>query len=465
MRTVLILLLSCLCAGAQGIKPNFFTTNRQNTVDAFMGGLTNLINGNVGPTNFSWNQLTNPPAFQWGSTMLTNLSFGNAGGWNFTNVGGVQVQNIDGETNAVLYGDGTMTAMSYSGYPWGTPAQFGAITVNDANLALANGFGTNILLTSDGWLYAGGFSGNGWGLSNVTARYVSGLLSNSITGNAATAGTATNLAAAGVAPGTLVVGGAGPVDATNTLEIWSATPVARSVWVSTNKTAYTASTLWVGGAGGTKVTSTLLDAQGVYTDQINPHTGGGSLTLSGIASLKVGTTNIVSDAGTSLNAVGLTNGSLTARGTIKGGYLQSGNTVVSGAAQSQMLYYSSVLGGWLGQSAAKAWVFGNADSLTVSNNFFAGGVAVATNGLASYRSNKLALAEIALTAATTYWTNTQNCNVFVLCDGGAGLTDVSINGHGGVFTAGATFTAPLQPGEWIGFTTNDAMGAIHWKPF
>lgn len=104
-----------------------------------------------------------------------------------------------------------------------------------------------------------------------------------------------------------------------------------------------------------------------------------------------------------------------------------------------------------------------------TNGFFAvNGTISATNGVASYRSNTTAVAAIALTAATTYWTNSGEANAFVFVNG-ADVTAVALGptnlAQTTIFTA-APATVPLQPGWYVGVTTNGTGAAtVYWRPF
>lgn len=102
-------------------------------------------------------------------------------------------------------------------------------------------------------------------------------------------------------------------------------------------------------------------------------------------------------------------------------------------------------------------------SLTASNVFLRTSL-FATNGLATYTSNKLAVTSITVTASPFNWTNNVGINVFAFVNGGT-ESDVSINGST-VFagTLGGGQFVPLQPGEWTTITYSIAP-TMTWKPY
>lgn len=156
-----------------------------------------------------------------------------------------------------------------------------------------------------------------------------------------------------------------------------------------------------------------------------------------IGGVIVGTTSNVRVNGTSVSARGVANGNSTATGF--------GDQTSVGS----VYFYKNL---------AVAATIDNNTNFTIVTQFHA------TNGVASYGSNQLAVTSITVGASPFNWTNTTTKNVFVFTYGGE-ISDFKINGSTvGDNENNVPNPAPLQPGEWATVTYNIAP-TMKWKPF
>ena len=100
-------------------------------------------------------------------------------------------------------------------------------------------------------------------------------------------------------------------------------------------------------------------------------------------------------------------------------------------------------------------------SVTVSNTI------TGTNGAVSFSRNLLAPVAISVTASPFNFTNSfATNNIYVFVDGSGVTGSVALNGTT-IFSAlvGADATVPLQPGEYVTITYSIGTPVMKWKPF
>ncbi len=140
--------------------------------------------------------------------------------------------------------------------------------------------------------------------------------------------------------------------------------------------------------------------------------------------------------------------------------LDAGNTYLS-LRQSGFIYWAS--SGDADATKTASIVSDSAGIITFNTNGIFKGTITATNSMASYRSNQLAVVTISVGASPFSYTNTSGGNGYVIIDGATAYSATWLNTTVQSSLAGG-ITLPLQNGEWCTVTYTVAPG-MFFKPF
>jgi hypothetical protein len=462
---------------------NFGPSNGGTFTGSFVGDGSGL-------TNIQASAITNLPAYQPPTTILSNLVVSPLTNAALFQPATAILSNlvVTPLTNASVFQPASTTLTNLSSSA-GTAAYSNSTAFDLAGAGTAaaqlatNNFGNSVTVTMTNAAnqFTGAFTGNGSGLTNLNATNVVGTLTNNTTGNATTAsgGWPTTWAPSSITAGNL------PSTVTNTAPI-AASQLPGGV-LTNNETGVTVSgtftngTYYGNGFGLTNLQSTnivgLVAGSGIATS----NGVGTNLTVYGtLTSTNLNALYDTNNAGIAAALAATNTASILRTNSTLNAALLSGSVPQYPTVQvaTNAPFTGAVLTSPDGTN--RAWVAPSSGITTlVATNVAAPSVSgstgfVPTNyvttlaNMATTTSNLLAPTAVTSTGSNPfYWTNTTGKSIFVfLYRAGVGSpTTFYLNGTA-IFSSGtyAEITLPLQPNEYIEMTPSSS-STMYWKPY